>query len=68
VRCSRKSRTASAELNLVLNALQMWKDEADCGGLVMWREMIAMIGFQHLEVLKLMEQDIEPGVGRLMSV
>jgi len=66
-----KSRTASAELNsrLALNASQIWLDEAVCGGLVMWRDRIVMIGFQRVDVFKLMEQEIEAGVGSLgMSV
>jgi len=36
----------------------------------MWREKIVMIGFEHAEVLKLMEQQIQAEVGRpgMMSV
>jgi len=37
--------------------------------MVMWRERIVMIGFQHVAVLKLKEYELEAGVGRLgMSV
>jgi len=42
----------------------MWKHEveADCGGFVMGRERIVMIGFQNVDVLKLMEYEIEARV------
>jgi len=55
----------NSTVGLALNALQMWKDEADCSGLVMWRERIVMIGFQHVDVLQLMEYEIAAGQGRL---
>jgi len=45
----------NSTVSLALNALQMREDVADCGGLVMRRERIVLIGFQDIEVLKLME-------------
>jgi len=49
-----KCVTANAELDSRLG-IEYITVEADCGGLVMLRERIVMIGFQYVEVLKLEE-------------
>jgi len=50
------SRTSCAELNsqLVIECISDVVRRADCRGLIMWRERIVKIGFQHVDVLKLL--------------